>query len=30
MQLRHLKTFVAVAATLNITRASERVHLAQS
>ncbi|MER9340143.1 LysR family transcriptional regulator [Mesorhizobium sp. M0601] len=30
MQLRHLKTFVAVATTLNITRASERVHLAQS
>src|SRR5262245_3662376 len=30
MQLRHLKTFVAVASTLNITRAAERVHLAQS
>jgi DNA-binding transcriptional LysR family regulator len=30
MQLRHLKTFVAVATTLNITRASERIHLAQS
>jgi DNA-binding transcriptional LysR family regulator len=30
MQLRHLKTFVAVASTLNITRAGEEVHLAQS
>ncbi|WP_049622772.1 LysR family transcriptional regulator [Frateuria defendens] len=30
MQLRHLKTFVAVAATLNVTRAAERIHLAQS
>ncbi|MGQ9370621.1 LysR family transcriptional regulator [Azospirillum sp. A39] len=30
MQLRHLKTFAAVASTLNITRAAERVHLAQS
>ncbi|WP_082582874.1 LysR family transcriptional regulator [Frateuria sp. Soil773] len=30
MQFRHLKTFVAVAATGNITRAGERVHLAQS
>jgi len=30
MQLRHLKTFVAVASTLNITRAGEKVHLAQS
>lgn len=30
MQLRHLKTFVAVASTLNITRAGEQVHLAQS
>jgi DNA-binding transcriptional LysR family regulator len=30
MQLRHLKTFAAVASTLNMTRAAERVHLAQS
>jgi DNA-binding transcriptional LysR family regulator len=30
MHLRYLKTFVAVASTLNITRAAERVHLAQS
>src|SRR5882757_7280417 len=30
MQLRHLKTFAAVASTLNITRAGEKVHLAQS
>lgn len=30
MQLRHLKTFAAVASTLNFTRAAERVHLAQS
>lgn len=30
MQLRHLKTFVAVASDLNITRAAERIHLAQS
>lgn len=30
MHLRYLKTFVAVAATLNFTRAAERVHLAQS
>jgi len=30
MQLRHLKTFVAVASNLNITRAAERIHLAQS
>jgi len=30
MQLRYLKTFVAVAATLNFTRAGEQVHLAQS
>lgn len=30
MQLRHLKTFVAVASSLNITRAAERIHLAQS
>ncbi len=30
MQLRHLKTFVAVASELNITRAAERIHLAQS
>lgn len=30
MQLRHLKTFVAVASTLNITRAAEDIHLAQS
>jgi len=30
MQLRHLRTFLAVASTLNVTRASEQVHLAQS
>jgi DNA-binding transcriptional LysR family regulator len=30
MQLRHLKTFSAVADTLNFTRAAERVHLSQS
>ncbi|RFB79627.1 LysR family transcriptional regulator [Methylovirgula sp. 4M-Z18] len=30
MQFRHLKTFVAVATTLNFTRAAARVHLAQS
>jgi DNA-binding transcriptional LysR family regulator len=30
MQLRHLKTFAAVASTLNMTRAAQRVHLAQS
>lgn len=30
MQLRYLKTFMAVATTLNVTRAAERVHLAQS
>lgn len=30
MQLRHLKTFVAVASTLNITRAAQAIHLAQS
>ncbi|WP_080636564.1 LysR family transcriptional regulator [Sinorhizobium meliloti] len=30
MQLRHLKTFTAVANTLNFTRAGERVHLSQS
>lgn len=30
MQLRHLKTFMAVASTLSITRAAEQVHLAQS
>jgi DNA-binding transcriptional LysR family regulator len=30
MQLRHLRTFAAVASTLNITRAGEKVHLAQS
>jgi DNA-binding transcriptional LysR family regulator len=30
MQLRHLRTFAAVASTLNITRAAEQVHLAQS
>jgi DNA-binding transcriptional LysR family regulator len=30
MQLRHLQTFVAVAETLNLTRAGERLHLAQS
>jgi DNA-binding transcriptional LysR family regulator len=30
MQLRHLRSFVAVASTLSFTRAAERVHLAQS
>lgn len=30
MELRHLKTFLAVARTLNFTRAAEQVHLAQS
>jgi DNA-binding transcriptional LysR family regulator len=30
MQLRHLRTFVAVAGTLNLTRAGEKLHLAQS
>lgn len=30
MQLRHLKTFVAVASELSITRAAQRVHLSQS
>ncbi len=30
MQLRHLRTFSAVAETLNFTRAGERIHLAQS
>src|SRR5581483_4932643 len=30
MQLKHLRTFVAVAGTLNLTRAAERLHLAQS
>jgi len=30
MQLRHLRTFVAVASTLSFTRAAEQVHLAQS
>jgi DNA-binding transcriptional LysR family regulator len=30
MQLRHLRTFAAVASTLNITRAAEQIHLAQS
>ncbi len=30
MQLRHLKTFAAVADTLNFTRAAERIHLSQS
>jgi DNA-binding transcriptional LysR family regulator len=30
MQLKHLRTFVAVASTLNLTRASEKLHLAQS
>jgi len=30
MQLRHLKTFVAVARSLNFSRAAERLHLSQS
>jgi DNA-binding transcriptional LysR family regulator len=30
MQLKHLRTFVAVAGLLNVTRASEKLHLAQS
>jgi len=30
MQFRHLKTFAAVASTLNITRAARKVHLTQS
>src|SRR5581483_7752025 len=30
MQLKHLRTFVAVAGTLNLTRAAERLYLAQS
>jgi DNA-binding transcriptional LysR family regulator len=30
MQLKHLRTFVAVAHTLNLTRAGEKLHLAQS
>jgi DNA-binding transcriptional LysR family regulator len=30
MQIRHLKTFTAVASTLNFTRAAAQVHLAQS
>src|SRR5215831_12650615 len=30
MQLKHLRTFVAVASTLNLTRAGEKLHLAQS
>src|SRR3954471_8084889 len=30
MELRHLKTFVAAATTLNFTRAAQQVHLAQS
>jgi DNA-binding transcriptional LysR family regulator len=30
MQIRHLKTFTAVASTLNFTRAGAQVHLAQS
>ena len=30
MQFRHLKTFAAVASTLNITRAAQKVHLTQS
>lgn len=30
MQLKHLKTFMAVADTLSLTRAGERLHLAQS
>jgi len=30
MQLKHLKTFLAVASTLSFTRAGQKVHLAQS
>jgi DNA-binding transcriptional LysR family regulator len=30
MQLKHLRTFVAVAGTLNLTRAAAKLHLAQS
>src|ERR1700751_2092690 len=30
MRLKHLRTFVAVATTLNLTRAGEKLHLAQS
>jgi DNA-binding transcriptional LysR family regulator len=30
MQLKHLRTFIAVASTLNLTRAGEKLHLAQS
>jgi DNA-binding transcriptional LysR family regulator len=30
MQLKHLRTFIAVASTLNLTRAGEQLHLAQS
>lgn len=30
MQLKHLRTFATVASTLNVTRAGERLHLAQS
>ncbi|NYZ16232.1 LysR family transcriptional regulator [Azospirillum sp. RWY-5-1] len=30
MQIKHLRTFTAVASALNVTRAAERLHLAQS
>src|SRR5580704_15270267 len=30
MQLKHLRTFVCVASTLNLTRAGEKLHLSQS
>jgi DNA-binding transcriptional LysR family regulator len=30
MQLKHLRTFIAVTRTLNVTQASERLHLSQS
>ncbi|MBR0752737.1 LysR family transcriptional regulator [Bradyrhizobium jicamae] len=30
MQLKHLRTFLAVASTLNLTRAGEKLHLSQS
>jgi DNA-binding transcriptional LysR family regulator len=30
MQLKHLRTFITVADTLNLTRAAEKLHLAQS